>query len=420
VDKLITLLAYSRPAYTKRVLEALAHCDGIGEYRLIAFTHTPVREPVLELLRAIDFCERRVAVEDVPAGTAMQRVTAATFRVLSHGFAAADYVIHFEDDVVPARDCLRYFEWAGQAYRADPWIFSVSAYGLPDWADRPLTPAAFRDWASGRDGGASAQRPGTLSGALDWAKRRLGGRPARVAEDASRQRFRTMLLWLASTRPFAMPTLQPRDRSRVYRRRRFTCWGWATWRERWVELARCWPADHWDSAIHCRARGPQFELAPLLSRVQNIGVEGGATPRSADQHRFYQHYSASIAAFDDYAGDGYWESAVSSALDEIVLSSDFLYCRLGHDQRLLQLLPGGRIGAGAAACERSWHLEEAREGAAILVIVGDDAETCRLRRDPDGIWRGRWLRYERMPIELIALDSLTVDRSSHPLRRPPG
>lgn len=28
---------------------------------------------------------------------------------------------------------------------------------------------------------------------------------------------------------------------------------------------------------------------------------------------------------------------------------------------------------------------------------------CSLMRDTDGIWRGRWLNFERMPIELIPL-----------------
>lgn len=114
MDKTITLLAHNRPAYTRQVLDALARCS------------------------------------------------TATYWVLRHAFVEADYVVHSEDDIVPASDCLRYFEWAGQAYRDDRWTFSVSAFGLPDGRDGPLTPAAFRAWAWDRAGlGRDHEQSGT-------------------------------------------------------------------------------------------------------------------------------------------------------------------------------------------------------------------------------------------------------------------
>ena len=48
----------------------------------------------------------------------------------------------------------------------------------------------------------------------------------------------------------------------------------------------------------------------------------------------------------------------------------------------------------------------ADDGAAVLVIAGDEGDICRLRREPDGTWRGRRLSHDQMPIELTAFGSL--------------
>jgi Mannosyltransferase putative len=87
---------------------------------------------------------------------------------------------------------------------------------------------------------------------------------------------------------------------------------------------------------------------------------------------------------------------------EIVAASPFCYVRRAADERTLQLLPKGRIGEGAAAAERSWRLEQAG-GEPVLVISGEYGVICRLRLDADGVWRGRWLQFEQMPVELIPL-----------------
>jgi hypothetical protein len=81
------------------------------------------------------------------------------------------------------------------------------------------------------------------------------------------------------------------------------------------------------------------------------------------------------------------------------LAGRFRYRRVGHDERDLELLPGGAVGAGAGGRERRWSVFLV-EGEALLALCGDDRPTCVLRRCPDGVWRGHWLEYERMPVEL--------------------
>jgi hypothetical protein len=112
-----------------------------------------------------------------------------------------------------------------------------------------------------------------------------------------------------------------------------------------------------------------------------------------------------------------WNGRIASAAEaagtlgeDLVRTRYLLYCRIGYDQRLLEFIPGGQIGHGKARCEQTWGIEQG-ESSAVLVIGGDGEETCRLHLDPDGIWRGRWLQHERMPVELIPPDRIKVDRT---------
>jgi hypothetical protein len=66
----------------------------------------------------------------------------------------------------------------------------------------------------------------------------------------------------------------------------------------------------------------------------------------------------------------------------------FLYWLRGRDERVLALLPGGKIGEGRADWEERWRLEQA-QGRSSLVIEGRRGDTCRLARGSDGVWRGR-------------------------------
>ena len=77
----------------------------------------------------------------------------------------------------------------------------------------------------------------------------------------------------------------------------------------------------------------------------------------------------------------------------------FEYVRVGYDRRQLVLDRKGLIGEGGADCEGFWWISDPE-----LVIAGDDLSvTCRLREDGDGVWRGRWVAFEQMPVELIPL-----------------
>jgi hypothetical protein len=77
------------------------------------------------------------------------------------------------------------------------------------------------------------------------------------------------------------------------------------------------------------------------------------------------------------------------------------YARLGHGARPLELLPGGRIGAGAAGLEQWWRV--VGPSHAPQLHLGARSVTAVLARGRDGIWRGRWIVHEQMPVELRPL-----------------
>ena len=75
-------------------------------------------------------------------------------------------------------------------------------------------------------------------------------------------------------------------------RRWFTPWGWATWRDRWDELAAGWArsdAYSWDVIVNHVLRGERFEAFPTVSRIQNIGGEKGTHVPSPEWHAANHH-----------------------------------------------------------------------------------------------------------------------------------
>lgn len=92
----------------------------------------------------------------------------------------------------------------------------------------------------------------------------------------------------------------------------------------------------------------------------------------------------------------------------------YLYRRVGHDERQMELLPNGKIGEGAGGCELAWKLERTPSGTVLSIYGHHGGATCHLTRADDGIYRGKWLAHEQMPIELIRLAERAGDQPSAP------
>ncbi len=88
-----------------------------------------------------------------------------------------------------------------------------------------------------------------------------------------------------------------------------------------------------------------------------------------------------------------------STIDRLT-GCEFVYRRVGYDERIIKLDLNRIVSVGSAECERLWHINQEGDQP-VLTISRLDRPTCHLREQSDGIWCGRWLEHERMPIELI-------------------
>lgn len=86
----------------------------------------------------------------------------------------------------------------------------------------------------------------------------------------------------------------------------------------------------------------------------------------------------------------------------------YLYRRVGHDERPMVLAADGKITTGAGGCERAWKIEPTPTGPVVTIYGDHGGPTCHLRLAPDHILRGKWLHFEKMPIELIREPPATV------------
>ena len=87
---------------------------------------------------------------------------------------------------------------------------------------------------------------------------------------------------------------------------------------------------------------------------------------------------------------------------EMLAKQRYEYHRVGHDRRPMSFCADGTVGTGKGGCEIFWDVAEA-SGAMILEISAEQDATCRLTYDGTGAWKGQWLRFEKMPVELTPL-----------------
>lgn len=200
----LTVVGWRRPEYLRAVLISLKHCVGIENYKvwvILDHGHTETLEVAVE--ESLD--DWTVMPSDRRLGC-----NGITRQACELGFSYSDYHVHLEDDCLPARDCLSWFEWA-RRFGGDQSVFTVSAYSKQ-------------------------------IGRIDAYSRRS---------------------W-------------------------FTPWGWATWADRWGQLASWWREEDrypWGVQACHYARQFRYEVHPVIARVRNIGRDGGHNNNPAQWER---------------------------------------------------------------------------------------------------------------------------------------
>ena len=219
--KTLSISLYNRPKYTKQFLNHLEMCYGIEEYKIF-ISCDPGNKEVEEMAKQFRPKQTSLVINGKRLGC-----NTNIFQSLAMGFAFNDYHIHFEDDTIPGKDCLLYFEWAGEYYKNNSEVFTISGY-------------------------------------VNSNNKTEHYYPMNYAAD------------------------------RVSKRKWFTPWGWATWKDRFLEMKDVWDFQgkngSWDCTIHNIVRKNRLEIFPIVSRVQNIGAEMGTHVPNADWHKLH-HYN---------------------------------------------------------------------------------------------------------------------------------
>jgi hypothetical protein len=223
MKKALFLTAFNRPSYLQQTLESWLTVRGIEDWRVVFMI-----EPSHVTGKVVEICERFIEMRDLKDAEVC--VNPQVYGVLHHpwvGFERLlmmhgyDFAVRAEDDLLVSSDVLEYFDWAASEYKGDADVAAVQAY---------------TDGSGPEDG--------------------------------------------------------------VARVPRFNPWVWGTWRDRWhAFIGPTWDHDYstyngypgnqsgWDWNLDTRLY-PLHGLrsvAPLASRVDNIGVHGvHGTP---DNHR---------------------------------------------------------------------------------------------------------------------------------------
>jgi hypothetical protein len=219
--KTISITLYNRSKYTKILLDHLNKCFNIDQYQIFIYCE-PEQEEVIELAKSFRPNQTTITINPYKFGCNKN-----IFQAIDNGFQINNFHIHLEDDTIPAKDFLRYCEWANQTYVNNHNIFSVSGYVNSNnkieqyiEANTEFNKVKIRNWF-------------TPWGWATWKNR-----------------------WM-HVRNYIIPILNN-------------------------------PNISWDLVLH-KIVSLKSETFPMVSRIQNIGAENGAYCPGADWHRHNQY-----------------------------------------------------------------------------------------------------------------------------------
>lgn len=232
--KTLTLTLYNRPDYTKTVLDHLSVCDDIKNYHIWIFCE-PTNQEVIKLANNFKPNDTTYTV----VNPSKLGCNLNIFQALDFGFSVNNYHIHLEDDTVPGKDALLYFEWARHKFVNDESVYAVSGY----------------------------------------MKRTVG-----LTEEQASQENK-----IAIKRKWFTPWGWSTWRNR--------------WQEiRHSVLCEAHNPYSWDTTVH-RLLKNRYEICPVIARTQNIGGANGTYCPGPDWHRANQYNENWIETSKKYTSD---------------------------------------------------------------------------------------------------------------------
>lgn len=230
--KTLSISLYNRPQYTKILLDHLNQCVDIDNYRILICCE-PKNIEVIELAQSFRPYQTKLIINPRLYGCNIN-----IFQCLSLGFLNNDYHIHLEDDTIPGKDTLLYFEWARHQFKNDQNIFSISGYVNVD------------------------------------------NKTEHYKEKSDDVTLVSKRQWFT---PWGWATWKDR------------------WNSLQPVLASALNTNYsWDVTVH-RFCGQRKEIFPRVSRIQNIGAELGTFVPSASWHHTHQYNNFWIESIQKYS-----------------------------------------------------------------------------------------------------------------------
>jgi hypothetical protein len=138
----------------------------------------------------------------------------------------------------------------------------------------------------------------------------------------------------------------------------------------------------------------KWQLLTDNVRVSGFLFEEECRQYLTDLRKFWDGRSAEVRRFSK---DGKTPRELNAA--KCLCMGTFDYHRLNHDRRIMTFSDDGFVRIGAAEHEVFWDVYEFR-GVLQLEIGSSSGPVCRFRESGDGNWMGKWLHFEKMPVEL--------------------
>lgn len=121
--KSISISLHNRPEYTKVLFNHLDECFGIENYKIIICIE-PENSEVISIAKNFRPNQVKLYINENKYGCQTN-----IFQCVSKGFNLnPTFHIHLEDDTIPGKDFLQYFEWARHEYEQNISIFTISGY----------------------------------------------------------------------------------------------------------------------------------------------------------------------------------------------------------------------------------------------------------------------------------------------------